>query len=82
MLTGEPDGYVTSIMDRDVPRFEPGLSLAEVQERMERDAVGVAAVFDGERFLGLVNLDDIREALQIAAVQQMAAWRMDDRFAA
>jgi len=81
MITREEDGYVTSIMDRDVPRFEPHLSLAEVHERMEQQAVSLAAVFDGERFLGLVNLDDIREAMQIAAFQRASGWHPEDRYA-
>lgn len=72
MVMGEGNGYVTSIMDREVPRFPPHLSLAEVRERMEQAAVSVAAVFESDRFLGLVNLDDLREALQIAAFQQVA----------
>lgn len=82
MISAEEDGYVTSIMDREVPRFEPHLSLAEVHERMEQQAVSVAAVFDGERFLGLVNLEDLREALQIAAFQRASGWLPGDRWAA
>lgn len=61
------DGYVTGIMDRHVHRLEANLSLAEAQERMAENGVPVAAVFESDRFLGLVNLDDLREALQIAA---------------
>lgn len=75
LIVGEQDGYVTSIMDRDVPRFEPSLTLGEVHERMEQQDLSVAAVFEGERFLGLVNLDDLREALQIVAFQQVTARR-------
>lgn len=82
MISAEDGGYVTSIMDRDVPRFEPHLALDEVQERMEQQATSVAAVFEGERFLGLVNLEDIREALQIAAFQRATGWRAEDRWAA
>lgn len=82
LITGEPDGYVTSIMDRAVPRFEPSLSLAEVHERMEQQALTVAAVFEGDRFLGLVNAEDIREALQIVAFQQLATRRPEDRLRA
>lgn len=78
MIVGDPDGYVTSIMDREVPRFESGLSLADVHERMAQQEIAVAAVFEGERFLGLVNLDDLREALQIVAFQQLASRRPED----
>lgn len=82
MVASEEDGYVTSIMDREVPRFEPHLSLADVHESMEHREVSVAAVFEGERFLGLVNLEDIREAMHIAAFQRAAGWRPEDRRAA
>lgn len=82
MVSREDEAYVTSIMDRDVPRFEPHLSLDEVHERMEQQAVSVAAVFEGERFLGLVNLEDIREAMQIAAFQRAAGWRAEGSHAA
>ena len=82
MMSAEDDGYVTSIMDREVPRFEPHLSLADVHERMEHQEVSVAAVFEGERFLGLVNLEDVREAMHIAAFQRAAGWRPEDRWAA
>jgi len=61
------DGYVTGVMDRTVHRLDANLSLAEAQEQMSENGVAVAAVFEGDRFLGLVNLDDLREALQIAA---------------
>ena len=81
MITGDSNGYVTSIMDREVPRFPPHLSLAEVQERMEEEAASVAAVFENDRFLGLVNLDDLREALQIAAFQ-VAGRKQEDLYAA
>jgi len=35
----------------------------------------VAAVFAGERFLGLINQDDINEALRIAAFLRIAQER-------
>lgn len=82
MLTGDGDGYVTSIMDRDVPRFPPHLSLAEVQERMAQAGWSVAAVMENDRFLGLANLDDLREAMQIAAFQRAAGRRQKDLYAA
>jgi Zn-dependent protease len=67
-LVAQPgDGYVTGVMNREVFRIDAGLSLAEAQEQMSERGVAVAAVFEADRFLGLVNLDDLREALQIAA---------------
>lgn len=82
IVTGESDGYVTSIMDRNVPRFPPHLTLDEVQERMEQEALSVGAVFEGDRFLGLVDLDDLREALQIAEFQQVSGRKERDLHAA
>jgi Zn-dependent protease len=61
------DSYVTGVMDRNVHRLDADLSLAEAHEQMAEKGVAVAAVFEADRFLGLVNLDDLREALQIAA---------------
>ena len=67
-LVAEPgDGYVAGVMNREVFRLDAALSLAEAQEQMAERGVAVAAVFEGDRFLGLVNVDDLREALQIAA---------------
>jgi Zn-dependent protease len=71
LLAAEPDSYVTGIMDRNVLHLEAGLSLAEARERMAEQEARVAAVFDESRgethFLGLVNMDDLHEALRIAA---------------
>jgi Zn-dependent protease len=67
LVANPGDGYVTGVMNRNVQRLDAGLSLAEAQEQMAEAGVAVAAVYDDERFLGLVNLDDLREALQIAA---------------
>lgn len=67
LVTHPGDGYVTGVMNRNVHRLDANLSLAEAQEQMAENGVAVAAVFEADRFLGLVNLDDLREALQIAA---------------
>jgi CBS domain-containing protein len=63
-------------MNRDVLSLDGGRTLAEAQEAMNEKAASIAAVFDGDRFLGLVNLDDIREAMQIVAFVQLAERRM------
>jgi hypothetical protein len=42
----------------------------------------VAAVFAGERYLGLVNQDDINEALRIAAFLRLAQERKAEDSAA
>jgi CBS domain-containing protein len=66
------DSYVTGIMQRDVLRLSGTMTLAEAQEALAESYTQVAAVFDGDRYLGLVNQDDIREALQISAFLRLA----------
>lgn len=75
LATGQDENYVTTIMNRDVMRLDAHLSLAQAREQMAEKAVPVAAAFDGERFLGLVNHDDINEAMNIAAFLRLAQER-------
>jgi Zn-dependent protease/predicted transcriptional regulator len=71
-LANDPsDAYVAGLMDRNFLRLDANQSLAEAQETMTEQSRAVAAVFAGDRYLGLVNLDDLREALQIAAFQRL-----------
>ncbi|HSF41812.1 MAG TPA: M50 family metallopeptidase [Thermoanaerobaculia bacterium] len=69
------DVYVTGIMQREMLELDGELTLAEAQEALAEANASVAAVFEGDRFLGLVNEDDLREALQIAAFLQLAEKR-------
>jgi Zn-dependent protease len=67
-LADDPnDAYVAGLMDRNVLRLDARQSLAEAQELMAEQSRTVAAVFAADRYLGLLNLEDLREALQIAA---------------
>jgi len=75
LATGQDQSYVTGIMNRDVLRLDAGISLAQAREKMAEASAPVAAVFEVERFLGLVNQDDINEALQIAAFLRLAQER-------
>lgn len=75
LATGQDENYVTTIMNRDVMRLDAHLSLAQAREQMAEKGVPVAAAFDGERFLGLVNHDDINEAMNIAAFLRLAQER-------
>ena len=45
-------------------------SLDEVQQIMTEQSHRVAAVYDGDRFLGLISIEDIREAFTILSFQQ------------
>lgn len=69
------DAYVAGVMNRGFLRLDAQRSLAEAQEALTQGGASVAAVFDGERFLGLINADDLREAMHIAAYLQMAEAR-------
>lgn len=69
------DLYVTGIMNRDVLALDGRQTLAEAQEAMNEKGASTAAVFDGDRYLGLVNRDDLREAMQIVAFVQLAERR-------
>ncbi len=67
-LADDPsDAYVAGLMDRNVLRLEARQSLADAQEIMAEQGRVVAAVFTAGRFLGLVSLHDLREALRIVA---------------
>ncbi|MEP0772934.1 MAG: site-2 protease family protein [Acidobacteriota bacterium] len=70
-LATEPeDVYVTAIMERDVLRVPPQLGVDEVLERMGEAGARVAAVQDGDRFLGLVSREDLAEALTVVSFLQ------------
>lgn len=67
-LADDPsDAYVAGLMDRNVLRLDARQSLADAQEIMAEQGRAVAAVFTAGRFLGLVSLHDLREALRIVA---------------
>jgi CBS domain-containing protein len=56
------DVYVTEVMREDVLRVDAGLFLDEVVQRMHDADQRLAAVYDGETYLGLVSAEDIAEA--------------------
>jgi Zn-dependent protease len=75
LVAEDGDVYVAGIMDRQFLRLEAALTLAEARETLLERGTTVGAVFDGERFLGLVNESDLAEALQIAAFLKLAEVR-------
>ncbi|AUX41416.1 protease [Sorangium cellulosum] len=62
---GGGNAYVAGIMRRDVVRVDADRSLDEVLRLMSEKNTPVVAVYDGERYLGLVSQDDIAEALTL-----------------
>jgi Zn-dependent protease/predicted transcriptional regulator len=59
------DKYVTEILREDVPRVDFRATLEEVRDAMAAKSSRVAAVYDGDIFLGLVSAEDIAEAYAI-----------------
>jgi Zn-dependent protease len=59
------DPYVTEIMQRDVLRLQGGITLDAARESMSAIDVRIAAVYDGDRYLGLISQEDIAEAFAV-----------------
>ncbi|HEX4953554.1 MAG TPA: site-2 protease family protein [Thermoanaerobaculia bacterium] len=68
MAADPSDPYVAGIMNRNVLRLPADTQLDGAQEQMADAGADIAAVMEGDRFLGLVSLEDLREVLQISAV--------------
>jgi CBS domain-containing protein len=65
-LASRPDDpYVAEIMRREVVGVDAEESIDQVQVRMTDSGQRVAAVFSGERYLGLVSREDLAEALSV-----------------
>lgn len=65
LATNSDDVFVASVMERDVLRVESKQQLSEVSEALQRAGHRIAAVYDGESYLGLVSREDIQEALAV-----------------
>ncbi|MBN1566422.1 MAG: site-2 protease family protein [Acidobacteria bacterium] len=72
LLSNTDDQYVTAIMDRDIPQFQASAELDTIRNEMAANGKQVGAIFDGDKYLGLVSQEDIKEALLIStfAAQQ------------
>jgi Zn-dependent protease/predicted transcriptional regulator len=65
LSTNTEDLYAQQIMQRDVLKLDASLTLAEARTQMTEKAHRVAAVFQGDVYLGLISLEDIAEAFMI-----------------
>ncbi|WP_437817858.1 site-2 protease family protein [Sorangium sp. So ce1078] len=65
LAEGAGSAYVAGIMRRDVARVSADRSLDEVVRLMSEKSTPVVAVYDGERYLGLISQEDIAEALTL-----------------
>jgi CBS domain-containing protein len=65
LATRSDDPYVAEIMQREVERVASDASLEAVQEQMGQHNARLVAVFAGDRYLGLVSREDLKEALSV-----------------
>lgn len=70
LATSPTDLFVTEIMQRNVVKVDASMTLQEVSELMQAQSARVAAVYNGNTYLGLIGLEDISEAFTILAFQQ------------
>lgn len=71
LATEVVDLYVAGIMRREVLLVEATQGLDEVRRLMGEQGERIAAVRDGEAFLGLVSAEDIAEALVVSTFIQL-----------
>lgn len=70
-LASDPrDLFVTGVMRREILRVAPTLTLDQVRQQLSEQNARVAAVYDGDNYLGLVSAEDIAEALAVLSFQQ------------
>lgn len=65
LATEAGDPWVAGIMEREVVRVLSAAPLDEVRRSMLEKGARVVAVFEDDRFLGLVSLEDLSEALLV-----------------
>lgn len=70
LATQPHDVYVSEIMNRDFHRLDAELNLDEVREQLGEKGIRVAAVYQGEEFLGLISAEDLQEAFSVLAFNQ------------
>lgn len=62
LQAGRHNDYVTTILNRNVPKAQIDQTLDEVRDLMAESEQNLVAVYDGERYLGLISMDDLAEA--------------------
>lgn len=66
LATDTRDLYVAGVMNRQVEKVQSTQSLDDTRKHMEQKEIRIVAVYEGERYLGLVSLEDIAEALLVS----------------
>lgn len=70
-LAAQPhDLYVSEVMRREVLKLDANLTLDAARDQMSEQGMRVAAVYDGENFLGLISMEDIQEAFSVLMFNQ------------
>ena len=70
LQAGMEDGYITGIMEREFVKVDASATLDDVRRTLAEQGGRVAAVYDGQTYLGLVSLEDISEAFLVASFLQ------------
>jgi len=70
LATQPHDLYVSEVMRREVLKLDANLTLDDARDQMSEQGVRVAAVYDGENFLGLISMEDIQEAFSVLMFNQ------------
>ncbi len=63
LARGNEDELVTQVMSRDIPHVRASQMLEQVRQTMEERSTRLAAVYDGETYLGLISAEDLAEAM-------------------
>jgi Zn-dependent protease/predicted transcriptional regulator len=64
------DQYITEIMRREIVAVQADDTLHAVQETMAERQTRVVAVFDGDRYLGLLSAEDLAEATAVIEAEE------------
>jgi Zn-dependent protease len=75
LATQPGDSFVTEIMQRNVLRLQGGITLDDAREAMSGADVRIAAVYEEDRYLGLISLEDINEAFAVLTFMQYRSRR-------
>lgn len=70
LATQPHDLYVSEVMRREVLKLDADLTLDAARDQMSEQGVRVAAVYDGENFLGLISMEDMQEAFSVLMFNQ------------
>jgi Zn-dependent protease/CBS domain-containing protein len=68
--TGRADAWVTAAMRRDLPRVAHDEPLDEAQLLLAEQRAPALAVYEGDTFLGLLTVDDVRAAFARGAAHE------------